>query len=518
MPDALLEPSRPTTASAPTSATPARHPRRWAILAVLCLSLFVVTLDNTVLNVALPSLVSGLGLSAPQVQWVVDAYSLVFAGLLLAGGSIGDRHGRRRALLAGLAVFGAGSTAAALAGSASALIVARGVMGVGGALLMPATLAIVMHVFEADERPRAIAVWGGVSALGVSAGPVLGGLLVERFWWGSVFLVNVPVVLLAVVAAVALVPESRRGDAPRPDLLGALLSSTAIVAAVWATIQVPEHGWVSVPVLAAGGVAVVLAGGFVSWERRCAAPMLRLSLLRSRQLIGASSVGVLLMFSLAGATFVLTQHLQLTLGFSPLEAGVRTLPVAGAILVTSSVSPAFATLVGNHRAVATGLALLAGGLSVVALTAAREEYWPVALGCVLLGAGIGLAMAPASSSLMSSFPRDHAGLGSAMNDTFQELGAALGVAVLGGIATATYRSGLPTSVPEAARDSYGAALALARGEGTTGVGLAGAARSAFDLAVQHSLVGGSVTALLGAVVGLLVLGRRAVPVEPAATP
>lgn len=517
MPDALYEPNHATTATAPTRDAPARHPRRWAILAVLCLSLFVVTLDNTVLNVAIPSLVSGLDLSAPQVQWVVDAYSLVFAGLLLAAGSIGDRYGRRRALLTGLAVFGAGSTFAALATSASSLIVARGVMGVGGALLMPATLAIVVNVFDADERPRAIAVWGGVSALGVSAGPVLGGLLVESFWWGSVFLVNVPVVLLAIVGGLTLVPESRRGDAPRPDLLGALLSSAAIVAVVWATIEVPDHGWVSAPILTSGGAALLLAGAFVSWERRCAAPMLRMSLLRSRQFIGASSVSALLMFSLAGATFVLTQHLQLTLGFSPLEAGVRTLPVAVAIFLASPVSPGFAATVGNNRAVATGLALLAVGLSVVALTAAREQYWPVSLGSVFLGAGIGLAMAPASSALMSSFPRDHAGVGSAMNDTFQELGAALGVAVLGGIATATYRSGLPTSVPEGARGSYGATLALAHGEGAAGSGLATAARSAFDLAVQHSLVGGSLAALLGAAVGLLVLARRAVPVDHAAT-
>jgi EmrB/QacA subfamily drug resistance transporter len=517
MPDALLEPNPPTTTVAPTNATPARHPRRWAILAVLCLSLFVVTLDNTVLNVALPSLVSGLGLSAPQVQWVVDAYSLVFAGLLLAAGSGADRYGRRRALLAGLTVFGIGSIAAAATTSASSLIVARGVMGVGGALLMPATLAIVMHVFDADERPRAIAVWGGVSALGVSAGPVLGGLLVENFWWGSVFLVNAPVVLLAVIGVLTLVPESRRSDAPRPDLLGALLSSAAIVAVVWATIEVPEHGWVSAPVLLSVAAALLLTGAFVFWERRCGAPMVRMSLLRSRQFIGASSVGVLLMFSLAGATFVLTQHLQLTLGFSPLDAGVRTLPVAVAIFLASPVSPGFASIVGNHRAVAAGLGLLAIGLSVIALTAGREEYWPVGLGCVFLGAGIGLAMAPASSSLMSSFPRDHAGVGSAMNDTFQEIGAALGVAVLGGIATATYRSGLPASAPDAARGSYGAALALARGEGSTGTGLAAAARSAFDLAVQHSLVGGSLTALVGAVVGLLVLAHRPAPVGQTAT-
>jgi EmrB/QacA subfamily drug resistance transporter len=511
MPDALRETTPPATL--PTSSPPPRNPRRWAILAVLCLSLFVVTLDNTVLNVAIPSLVGGLGLSSPQVQWVVDAYSLVFAGLLLAAGSIADRYGRRRALLTGLAVFGAGSVAAAFTGSAASLIVARGVMGVGGALLMPATLAIVMHVFEADERPRAIAVWGGVSALGASVGPLLGGLLVGHFWWGSVFLINVPVVLLAIVGGLALVPESRRSSAPRPDLLGALLSCAAIVAVVWATIEVPERGWISTPVLVSLLGAAVLAVAFVSWERRCTAPMVRLSLLRSRQFVGASSVGALLMFSLAGTTFVLTQHLQMTLGFSPLEAGVRTLPVAVAIVLASPLSPWFASVVGNNRPVATGLGLLAVGLAVIALTAGREQYWPLALGCLGVGAGIGLAMGPASSSLMSSFPRGHAGLGSAMNDTFQEIGVALGVAVLGGVATATYRSGLPASIAGAAHDTYGATLALAHGEGSAGAGLAATARAAFDLAVEHSLVGGSVAALAGAVVGLLVLGHRAMPTD-----
>lgn len=491
----------------------ARHPRRWLILAVLCLSLFVVTLDNTVLNVAVPSLVEDLSLSTSQIQWVVDAYSLVFAGLLLTAGGVSDRFGRRRGLLAGLVVFGLGSLAAALTATPPALIAARGLMGVGGAFLMPATLAILVQVFEADERPRAIAIWGGVSALGVSAGPVLGGLLVDRFWWGSVFLVNVPVVVVAFIAAVAIVPESRRSDAPRPDLVGALLSSIAILALVRSMIEVPEHGWLSTTV--GGGLLVAGVSGsfFVMWEARCEHPMVHLPLLRSRQFVGASSVGVLLMFTLAGATFVLTQFLQMTLGYSPLEAGVRTLPVAVAIALASPLAPSFAARVGNNRAVAVGLAVLAAGLAALGLEASREQYLPVAVGIVLLGAGLGLAMAPASASLMSSFPREHAGIGSAMNDTMQELGAALGVAVLGGVAAAAYRSGLPVSVPDGADASYGEAIRIAHEQGPAGAGLAAAARGAFDLAVEHSLVVGSLTALLGAIVALVVLRRRTQPVD-----
>ncbi len=504
---------QPDAASARAPLPQARHPRRWLILGVLCLSLFVVTLDNTVLNVAIPSLVEDLSLSTSQVQWVVDAYSLVFAGLLLTAGSVSDRFGRRRGLLGGLLVFGLGSLAAALTTSAPALIAARGFMGLGGAFLMPATLAILVHVFEVDERPRAIAIWGGVSALGVSAGPVLGGLLVDHFWWGSVFLVNVPVVVVALLAAWTIVPESRRSDAPRPDLVGALLSSIAIVALVRSMIEVPEQGWLSATVVSGLLVTAVSLSVFVLWELRADHPMVPVTLLRSRQFVGASSVGVLLMFSLAGATFVLTQFLQMTLGYSPLEAGVRTLPVAVAIALASPLSPGFAARVGNNRAVAVGLTVLAAGLATLGLGANREQYLPVAVGIVLLGLGLGIAIAPASASLMSSFPRDHAGVGSAMNDTMQELGAALGVAVLGGLAAAAYRSGLPTSVPAGATASYGEAMRIAHEEGPAGTGLADAARGAFDLAVQHSLLVGSLTALLGAIVGLVILRGRALPID-----
>ncbi|WP_205863107.1 MFS transporter [Planosporangium thailandense] len=498
---------------------PTRHPRRWWIHAVLSLSLFVVTLDNTVLNVAIPSLVHDLGLSSGQTQWVVDAYSLVFAGLLLTAGSLSDRYGRKRGLLVGLVLFGAGSGAAALAGTSGQLILLRGVMGVGGAFLMPGTLSILVQIFDADERPKAIGLWGAVSALGVAAGPVLGGLLVTHFWWGSVFLVNVPVVAVATVAAMVLVPESRNPHAARPDVPGALLATVGMIALVWGVIGAPEHGWTSGRVLAAGAVAVAALVAFAAWERRAPAPMLNLALLRDRRFAGASTVGALLMFALAGSTFMLTQYMQLVLGYSALAAGLRTVPVALAVGLTAPVSAQVTRKLGDGRTVAAGLFTVAAGLSVIGLLAGHESWWPVLGGGVLLGAGIGTAMAPASGALMGSLPREHAGVASALNDTVQELGAAFGVAVLGSVLAATYRSHLPRAVPDAARRSLGEALAVAPG-GPGGPGLVVAARAAFDAAMHHSLLVGASVAVLGGLVGWRFIGSgrtAAGPVDAAST-
>jgi EmrB/QacA subfamily drug resistance transporter len=492
---------------------PQRDPRRWWILAVLCASLFVVTLDNTVLNVAIPSLVRDLGLTSGQTQWTVDAYSLVFAGLLLTAGSLSDRYGRRRGLLLGLVLFGAGSGLAAFSHSVTDLVVLRGVMGVGGAFLMPGTLSILMHAFDADERAKAIGIWGGVSALGVAAGPVLGGLLVTHFWWGSVFLVNVPVAALAAVATLMLVPESRDPSGRRPDVIGALTSTTGTVALVWAVISAPDHGWSSTPVLRALVIAVVALGAFLTWQLRTTAPMLDLALFRSRRFAGASTVGTLLMFGLAGATFMITQYLQFVLGYSALGAGLRTAPVALAVGVTAPISDRIARRLGDGRTVALGLLLVAGGLAVVGLLAAHSTYWAVLTGLMGVGAGLGTAMAPASAALMGSMPGDRAGVASALNDTVQELGGAFGVAVLGTVVTATYRGALPAGTPEAARRSLGEALATVQSQGAAGTGLAQAARGAFEIGMRHGLFVGAGVALLGALIGGVLIGQR-----PAAEP
>jgi len=495
------------TASAPTRpdhVTP-RHPRRWWILAVLCASLFIATLDNTVLNVAIPSLVQALRLSPSSIQWVVDAYSLVFAGLLLTAGALSDRFGRKRGLLLGLAVFGGASVAAAFAGSAGELIACRGLMGVGGAFLMPGTLSILVHVFDDAERPRAIGIWGGTSALGVAAGPVLGGLLVDHFWWGSVFLINAPVVVAALAGAVVLVPDSRSTQARRPDISGATLATVAVVAAVWAVIGAPVHGWIGTRTVGGLLASTVAVLAFIAWERRATAPILDLALLRNRRFAGASTVGILLLFALAGTTFLLTQYLQLVLGLSPLVAGLGTLPIALAIALTAPQAPGLARRIGDGAAVGGGLSLLAGGLAVLAALVGRDSYWPVVGAGVLIGAGLGLAMAPASAALMSSLPRESAGVGAALNDTLQELGAALGVAVLGTVAATVYRSSLSSDAPRTARSSL--ARALASGDDRAAV----AARAAFDTAMENTLLLGAAAVAVGALAGWRLLQPRRAP-------
>lgn len=477
--------------------------RRWWILAVLSLSLFVATLDNTILNVALPSLVADLGLTAAQTQWVVDAYSLVFAGLLLTAGSLSDRFGRRLGLVVGLVVFGGASAAAAFSTDATSLIVLRGLMGLGGALLMPGTLSILVHTFGPAERPKAIGIWSAVSGLGIAAGPVLGGLLVDHFWWGSVLLVNVPVVTVALVGVLVLVPESRNPAPGRLDPIGAVLAIAASSGLVWAVIQGPELGWTSLPVLGVAGAAVLAALGFVGWERRCASPMLDLRLLADRRFSGATGVGTLLMFALAGSTFLLTQYLQLVLGYSPLEAGLRTVPIAVAVAVMAPFAPRLAARIGDGPAVGIGVATLAVGLAVMGWWASTSSYLPVLVGGVLLGAGMGTAMAPASNALMAAVPGGHSGVGAAMNDTAQELGAAFGVAVLGALAAATY-SGALAGAPT------GSSLADALAYGDPA--LAALAVAAFEDGMRAALIAGALVAAVGAVLGWRLLRGRGAPV------
>src|SRR3954447_9309647 len=287
--------------SSVTSATTSLDPRRWLALAVLCISLLVIVIDNTIVNVALPTLVRDLDADITQLQWVVDAYTLVFAGLLLLAGALGDRFGRRRTLLLGLAVFGVGSAAAAFAGAVDQLVLARAVMGAGAAFIMPATLSLLTHVFtDARERAMAIGIWAATAGAGVALGPVLGGILLDHFWWGSIFIVNVPVVAIAFVAAPRLVPESRDAASHRIDWLGAVLSAVGLVALVWAVIEAPAKGWGSAPVLAAFVLATAALGAFVSWQRRAPAPLLDIRLFRNASFTAASTTIMLLFFALFG--------------------------------------------------------------------------------------------------------------------------------------------------------------------------------------------------------------------------
>src|SRR5215218_8031480 len=406
---------------------------RWLALGVLCTSLLVIVVDNTIVNVALPTLVRELDADVSELQRVVDAYTLVFAGLLLPAGALGDRHGRRRTLLAGLVVFGLASTAAAFAGGVEALIACRALMGAGAAFIMPATLSLLVGVFP-DERERAtgVGIWAATAGLGVALGPVAGGVLLDHFWWGSIFIVNVTLCVLAVVLGPRLVPESRDPVGRRLDRLGAALSAAGLIALAWAVIEAPSEGWTSPAVLAAGGGAVVLLSATV----------------------------MALFFALFGFLFVATQYLQFVLGFSSSAAGVRILPYAGAMIVSASLSAILVERFGTRRIATLGMLLFAAGLAVAATVGVDTGYGRLALAFVLMGTGMGLAGAPATESIMSSLPPARANIGSAVNDTTRELGGALGVAVVGSIMASLYTSGLPADAPAAARESLGGAAQL----------------------------------------------------------
>jgi EmrB/QacA subfamily drug resistance transporter len=446
---------------------------------------------------------------------MVDAYLLVFAGLLLTMGALGDRFGRKLALDAGLLVFVAASAASAFAGSAEVLIAARAAMGIGAALIMPATLSIITNIFPPTERGRAIGVWAGMAALGVVMGPVVGGWLLEHFWWGSVFLINLPVVALALLAGWPLVPNSRDPSATPLDPTGAALSVAALVTLVYGIIQAPEDGWTDPVVLGAFGVAAVLAVAFIWWERRIQHPMLPMGFFRDPRFSAASGAIAMAFFALFGSVFRLTQHLQFVLGYTPLQAGVRILPVA-ALAVAAPLAARLTEGIGAKLVVAAGLLVVAGALWVLSTVQLGDGYGRVAAALALLGIGMGLVVAPATESIMGSVPLAKAGVGSAMNDTTRQVGGALGVAVLGSILAASYGAaiqptlrGAPPQVAQTAGDSIGAAATIAAQLGPQGSGLLEAARSAFIQGMGDALQVGAGVAALAALLVLLFLPARA---------
>ncbi|MFF2751475.1 MFS transporter [Kitasatospora sp. NPDC058048] len=461
------------------------HPRRWWILGVLSLALFTTVLNNGLLNVAVPGLVRDLGIDLGRTQWIVDAYALTFAALLLTAGALSDRYGRKRATLLGAALFGGASLLAPAADGPAQLVAARAAMGLGAAFMMPGTLSILNQVFPARERPRAIAVWGSVSALGVAVGPVLGGLLVSHFWWGSVFLVNLAPVLVTLLAGAVLLPESA-APVPRPaDPVGALLGAGAMAALVYGVIQASGHGWTARPVVAALALAAGAAAAFVAWERRHPSPVVDFELLRDRNFLGASAGNMLLFLGIAGTLFVLTQRLQLEFGYSALRAGAAVVPLALAVGVGSAFAPAVARRGGPRGGVAGGLALAAGG--ILCLGQASGSYPPVLLGCVLIGVGGGLALTPATDTVIGLVPAERSGSAAALNDTLQELGNALGVAVVGTALARGYADGT-AALPEEAGRSLGGAVEYAGRQGPE-------AGSAVVAVAEHAFAGAAATAL-----------------------
>jgi EmrB/QacA subfamily drug resistance transporter len=413
--------------------------RRWVTLLVLCVSLIVITLDNTIVNVAIPTLArpeaqGGLGASASQLQWIVDAYTLVFAGLLLTAGSLGDRFGRYRFLAFGLAVFGVGSLLSAFATSANMLIGTRALMGVGGAFIMPSTLSIITNVFtDPAERGKAIGVWAGVSALGLGLGPITGGVLLEHFWWGSIFIVNVPIVIAGLALGYLFVPDSR-DPAHRPlDPVGAVLSILALGALLWSVIEAPTKGWGSSEIAAGFVIGAVLLAGFFVWELRSRYPMLDMHFFENPRFSAASGAISLVFLALFGTLFLLTQYLQSVLGYSTVKAGAVLVPLAVAIMVCAPLSNVWVQKLGNKVVVAVGLVMVTVSLALFVTFQADSSVIHVIGVTVLMGVGMANVMAPCTDSIMGSLPRAKAGVGSAVNDTTRQMGGAVGVAVFGSI-------------------------------------------------------------------------------------
>jgi len=518
--------SSTTTATAPdpgirTDHASADDRRRWWTLAVLCLSLLITVLDTTVVNVALPTLSRELHASSSGLEWIVDSYTLLFAGLLLLGGAIGDRYGRHLTLPAGLVVFAAGSVAAAVSSSAAELIAARAVMGAGAAFVMPATLSILSGVFpNPAERAKAIGIWSAVSGLGIAVGPTLGGILLEHFAWSSIFLINLPVVAIALIAGRRLVPASRAPRPPRLDLRGAALSVAGLGVLTYTLIQAPDNGWTSSTTIATGAASLILLAAFALVQLRAAEPMVELRLFRNRRFAGACAGVMALFFALTGATFLLTQAYQFVLGLSPLQAGLRALPPALMVAVVSPLGARLAQKTGPRTPIGAGLALATAGLIVYASATAGSGYLHYMAAMSVIGTGIGLAMAPATQSIMSALPPAKAGVGSAINDTTRNLGSVLGIAVIGSIVTSAYETALAPArigagIPQAVRQSVGAATQIAdRLPKPLGHELATVAHHAFVHAADRGVLVAAGVTIAGAIIAVRTLPSPARAAEP----
>ena len=481
----------------------ARNPRRWWILVVLCLSTLVLVVDSMALTVAVPAMTEDIGASAQETQWILDSYILVFAGLLLTSGSLGDRFGRRKVMLIGLLLFGASSLAATWCTSPGEVIAARVAMGVGGALIMPSTLSILITVFDEEERGKAMAAWSSVSMLGLVGSPVLGGVLIEHFSWQAIFFINVPIVALALLAGVTLMPESK---APwqKPDPLGAVLSAAGMTALVWWIIELPQHGAFGGRSIITLAVAVVSLAGFVIWENVTASPMVPLVLFKHRNFSGGSLSLSLVQIGNGGLLLVLTQYLQSVLGYSPIKAGLAFLPLAVAALIGNGVGVKLAAKIGNRFVVLAGMLVMVACFVLLTTVTADSGFTVPAVALGLLGLGAGLAMPAAVGALMGTIPEDKAGVGSALNDTIQQAGTALGIAILGSLLSSGFAAEMPAGVPDGAKHSIAGALAVAQGDS----GLVRAAREAFVTSMSTTFTVSAIGVLAAAVLATLMMRDR----------
>ncbi|BAL90886.1 putative MFS transporter [Actinoplanes missouriensis 431] len=501
----------------------AGHPRRWAILGVLVISLLVVVLDNTVLNVAMRTIADpeqGLGASQSELEWAINSYTLVFAGLLFTAGILADRLGRRISLVFGLIVFGLASLFSAYATSPDMLIAARAVMGLGAAAVMPATLSIIANVFDPKERPRAIGVWAGAVGLAVAIGPVLGGVLLEHFWWGSVFLINVPIVVIGVALVFVLVPESKDPKPNRIDVIGVLLSIVGLTLITYGVIKGGEDGFgepLAWGTLTAGLLIMV---AFVLYEKRITFPSLDVRLFTNRQFSASTGIIGLVFFAAMGSMFFGAFYLQMVRGYGPLASGALFVPFALGQMIFAPLSAGMVKRFGPKAVSTVGLVLVAGALALWVFIGAETPIWIVAVTFFVQGVGMANVMPPATEAIMSALPREKAGVGSAVSNTIRQLGGALGVAVLGAVVSSVYRSnleapaGLPDAAADLARESIAGAYAVAGQAGSAAPALLTGANEAFVTAMHYASVGSTVFALLGALVAALWLpGKR-----PAAAP
>ncbi|MBX6358106.1 MAG: MFS transporter [Micromonosporaceae bacterium] len=481
--------------------------RRWWALAAMVLAALTIGFDVTILNVALPTLAADIHASTSELQWIVDAYVLVFAGLLLPAGAVGDRYGRRRLIVIGLGLFGIASAVATYTKDPTQLIAIRSVMGIGAAILTPVTLSVLPVLFPADaDRRKALAAVTAAAGLGIPLGPLVGGYLLDHFWWGSVFLVNVPIAVVALVAAAVLIPESRDPSARPIDLPGAVLSTLGLVAVVYGIIEVPSRGWadgVTLSSLLAGGVILV---GFVAWQARARHPMVDLGLLGNRSFLWGSFAATVGSFALFGLFFVLPQYLQEVRGADAFGTGLRLLPMMAGLIVAARASEQVVGRLGSTMPAAGGLVVIAAGLGWGATTEAGTGYGTVASWLTVIGFGTGLSLTAAVDAMLSALPPERAGVGTGLSQTLRQVGGALGVAVLGSVLAGAYHAHLPAGTPQAARDSVAGAVAAAARLGDPV--LLTAARQAYLDAMSAVLVVCAVVAAAGAVLTAALLPGR----------
>ena len=476
---------------------PAVHARRWWVLGVLCLSMTIIVMDNTILNVAIPSLIRELNASNSQVQWIIDSYTIVFAGLLLTTGSLSDRFGRKGALQVGIVLFVAGSVLSALATSATMLIATRAFMGIGGALIMPSTLSLLTNTFrDPKERGRAIGIWAGFSGVGVAAGPLVGGVLLKHFSWSSVFWVNVPIGAIALLTGAFLLPKSREDRADRLDPVGSVLSIVGLASFLYGVIEVPAKGWTNTEVVLGFGIGIVTIAAFIMWEKHTDHPMLDMRFFKNPRFTAANTAVTLTFFAMFGSLFLMTQYWQFVHGYSPLEAGVRLIPYAFGMMIIAPLSSRLVERVGSKHVITFGLFIVTASLIALSFLQRDTPYWMAIIPFCTMSGGIGFTMPPATESIMGSLPRDKAGVGSAVNDTTRQMGGAVGVALIGSVVSSIYSShvssaavrfGVKGAALSEARSSLGGGLKVA-GSLTDNAGeFANAVKTAFVTGLSSGL-------------------------------